>query len=92
MIINEIIPAIKNVNELYKNPKNMLNDMMIPAIILDIDLIPYINEWFNALPFEIKWVMSGNIELFVFLNRSIVNILNTAIIINRYKLKPIIFV
>lgn len=92
MIIKEIIPAIKNANELYKNPKNMLNDMKIPAIILDIDLIPYINEWFNALPFEIKCVMSGNIELFVFLNRSIVNILSTAIIINRYKLKPIIFV
>lgn len=39
-----------------------------------------------------KDVMSGNIELFVFLNKSIVNILSTAIIINRYKLKPIISV
>jgi len=70
----------------------MLNDIIIPAIILDIDLILYINEWFNAFDLENKDVMSGNIELFVFLNKSIVNILNTAIIINRYKLKPIISV
>ena len=66
--------------------------MIIPAIILDIDLIPYINEWFIPLPCDNEDVISGNVELFVDLNKFIASILIIATIINKYKLKTIIFI